>query len=99
LPQVVRQLSGATAETVQLFDRGKLVPGFKADVNVIDLDALTLHGPVIRYDLPGNGRRLDQEATGYVATICNGQVIRRNDKPTDARPGRVIRGARALAAE
>jgi len=98
LPQVVRALSGATAETVQLFDRGKLAPGYKADVNVIDLDALTLHGPVIRYDLPGKGRRLDQEATGYVATICNGQVIRRNDQPTEARPGRVIRGTRSLMA-
>ena len=98
LPQVVRALSGATAETVQLFDRGKLAPGYKADVNVIDLDALTLHGPVIRYDLPSKGRRLDQEATGYVATICNGQVIRRNDQPTEARPGRVIRGTRSLMA-
>jgi N-acyl-D-aspartate/D-glutamate deacylase len=63
---------------------------------VIDLDRLTLHAPVVRHDLPGGGRRLDQEATGYVATIVNGEVIRRIDQPTDRRPGRLVRGAQAV---
>ena len=52
-----------------------------------------------RDDLPGGGRRLDQGATGYVATICNGTVIRRGDRPTGARPGRVVRGSQPAPAE
>jgi len=67
--------------------------GCKADLNVIDLERLALHAPVVRYDLPGGGRRLDQAATGFVATIVSGEVIRRHDAATGARPGRVVRGA------
>ena len=92
LAQAVKALAADPARLVQLHDRGRLVPGFKADVNVIDLDALALHRPVIRDDLPGGGRRLDQSATGYVATICAGQTIRRHDQPTGARPGKLVRG-------
>ncbi|MFM2371721.1 MAG: hypothetical protein RIS85_1443, partial [Pseudomonadota bacterium] len=80
------------ARVVGLKDRGLLRTGYKADVNVIDMAALALHAPVVRHDLPGGGRRLDQTATGYVATVVSGQVIRRNDLPTPQRPGKVVRG-------
>jgi N-acyl-D-aspartate/D-glutamate deacylase len=76
-----------------LCDRGRIAPGYKADLNIIDLDALHLHAPHVRYDLPGGGRRLDQKATGFVATIVSGQLIRRNDEPSGERPGRLVRGA------
>lgn len=92
LPQAVRALTARPAATVGLEDRGLLAPGYKADVNVIDPAGMKLHLPVIRRDLPTGGRRLDQAATGYVATICSGTVIRRDDQPTGARPGRVVRG-------
>ncbi len=90
--EVVHMLSAKPARVVGLMDRGLLRVGYKADVNVIDLAALRLHAPVIRHDLPGGGRRLDQTASGYVATVVSGQVIRRGDQPTDQRPGRVVRG-------
>ncbi len=93
LPHAVRALSRAPAETAGLRDRGLLVPGYKADANVIDLAGLTLHAPEVRYDLPAGGRRLDQRATGYVATIVSGRVILSDDQPTTERPGRVVRGA------
>jgi N-acyl-D-amino-acid deacylase len=93
--RAVRALAAKPAEAVGLGDRGRLAPGYKADVNVIDPDRLALHRPVVKRDLPGSGRRLDQAATGYVATICNGTVIRRDDTPTGARPGQVVRGAQA----
>ena len=66
--------------------------GYKADLNVIDHDALRLHKPIIVHDLPAGGRRLDQTADGYVATIVSGEVIAENGVPTDARPGRLMRG-------
>ena len=98
LADAIHALAAKPAKVMGLNDRGVLAPGYKADVNVIDLHALTLHTPVIRFDLPGNGRRLDQTARGYVATIVNGQVIRRDDVSTGARPGRVVRGSQTAPA-
>jgi N-acyl-D-aspartate/D-glutamate deacylase len=95
LQQAVRTLAHDPAKTVGLLDRGVLKPGFKADLNVIDLDRLTLHAPEVKYDLPAGGRRLDQAATGYEATIVSGQVIARSGMPTGLLPGQVVRGARA----
>jgi N-acyl-D-aspartate/D-glutamate deacylase len=66
--------------------------GYKADLNVVDQDALRLHKPTVRHDLPAGGRRLDQGADGYVATIVSGVVIAENGVPTDARPGKLVRG-------
>ena len=99
LAQAVHALAARPAEVMGLSDRGQLAVGYKADINLIDLDALRLHAPVIRYDLPGGGKRLDQAATGYVATICGGQVIRRNDRPTGSRPGKLVRGQQSVPAQ
>jgi N-acyl-D-aspartate/D-glutamate deacylase len=97
LPQAVHMLSAKAARAVGLGDRGVLRIGAKADINVIDLDRLRLHRPEIVYDLPAGGRRLDQRATGYDATIVSGEIIRRFGEPTDALPGKLVRGARALS--
>ena len=90
---IVRKQSALTAEVVGLSDRGTLEVGKRADINVIDLDRLTLHPPRPSDDLPAGGRRILQDATGYVATIVNGVVTRRNDADTGARPGRLVRAA------
>jgi N-acyl-D-aspartate/D-glutamate deacylase len=92
LAEAVKMLSSRPARVVGLEDRGLLRTGYKADLNVIDIDRLTLHAPVVRHDLPGGGRRLDQAASGYRATVVSGQVIRRDDQPTALRPGQVVRG-------
>ena len=47
------------------------------------------------YDLPAGGRRLMQRAEGYTATVVAGQVTYRDGEPTDALPGRLLRGARS----
>jgi N-acyl-D-aspartate/D-glutamate deacylase len=96
-PEVVRMLSGANAEAMGLKDRGLLANGYKADINVIDYDALKLHRPEAVYDLPSGGRRIVQRADGYAATIVSGQVTYRNGVPTDALPGKVVRGPQAAA--
>jgi N-acyl-D-amino-acid deacylase len=92
VPQAVRELTSVPARVAGLGDRGRIGVGYKADLNVIDHAALRLHKPVISYDLPAGGRRLDQTAEGYVATVVSGQVISENGVPTDARPGRLVRG-------
>jgi N-acyl-D-aspartate/D-glutamate deacylase len=94
LEHAIRMQTRDTAWLYGLRDRGVLAPGFKADVNVIDLENLTLHAPEIVYDLPAGGRRFVQKATGYTATVLNGQVTFENGEPTGALPGGLLRGAR-----
>ncbi|VBA48819.1 N-acyl-D-amino-acid deacylase family protein [Mycobacterium attenuatum] len=96
--EAVRELTSVPARVAGLADRGRIAVGYKADLNVIDHDALRLHKPVIRYDLPAGGRRLDQTAEGYVATVVSGEVIAENGVPTAARPGKLIRGRQFAAA-
>ena len=94
----IRELTSAPARVAGLADRGRIAVGYKADVNVIDHGAVRLHKPVIAHDLPGGGRRLDQSADGYVATVVSGEVIAEHGVPTDARPGKLIRGRQSAPA-
>jgi len=96
LAEVVKRLTADTASAVGLNDRGIVAPGYRADINVIDYGRLALHAPRMTADLPGGGRRLSQLATGYVATLVNGQITYRDGNPSSALPGRLIRGARAM---
>jgi N-acyl-D-aspartate/D-glutamate deacylase len=91
LEQLIKQHCHDTAAAVGLSDRGQLVPGLRADVNVIDFDNLQALRPEIHHDLPAGGRRLLQRANGYVHTICSGEEIYNNGVPTGALPGRLIR--------
>ena len=95
LEHVIRMQTADTAAAVGLYDRGRLAPGMRADVNIIDYDGLRLHAPQVAYDLPAGGRRLIQRADGYVATIVAGEVTYRGGEPTDALPGRLLRGPQA----
>lgn len=99
LEEVIKLQTADTAHWVGLHDRGLLKPGYRADLNIIDYDKLTLHRPTILRDLPAGGRRLMQYATGYSATIVAGQTIYRNGDPTGAKPGRLVRGAQPVPSE
>jgi N-acyl-D-amino-acid deacylase len=94
LEYLVRKQTLDTATLFGLTDRGVLAVGKKADVNVIDFDALGLGVPKMAYDLPAGGRRLIQGATGYDATVVSGVVTRRYGVDTGARPGQLLRGVR-----
>jgi N-acyl-D-amino-acid deacylase len=90
--QAIRSLTADPAHAVGLLDRGILSVGRKADVNVVDYDALRLDAPHVLYDLPAGGRRITQGARGYEAMIVSGQVVSRHGEPTGALPGRLVRG-------
>ncbi|WP_084397903.1 N-acyl-D-amino-acid deacylase family protein [Henriciella aquimarina] len=90
---IVKRQTADTAHWMGLNDRGLIAPGYRADLNVIDYNNLTLYKPEILRDLPASGRRLMQRASGYTATIVAGQVIYRDGDPTGAKPGRLVRGA------
>ena len=87
-----------TARAAGLADRGVLAPGYRADLNVIDLDALRLRRPVVHHDLPGGGRRLLQRADGYRHTFVLGVETYADGTDTGQLPGRLIRGPQAAPA-
>ena len=91
LEEAVRLQTTATAEVIGLSDRGRISPGLRADINIIDFNKLELHAPRAVNDLPAGGRRLVQSASGYVATIVNGIITRRDGSDTGERPGRLVR--------
>ncbi|MDE3087028.1 MAG: amidohydrolase family protein [Acidobacteriota bacterium] len=92
--EAVRRLTSSTADLFGLGDRGRLLPGAKADLNVIDFPRLGLRRPELVHDLPGSARRLVQRSTGYLATVNAGEVTIDRGEDTGARPGALVRGAR-----
>ena len=87
----VKMLTKDPADLYGLNDRGVIAAGKKADINIIDLEALNLHMPWVANDLPTGAPRLLQKADGYVATLVAGQVTCSNGRDTGARPGRLVR--------
>jgi N-acyl-D-amino-acid deacylase len=88
------QAIGETADFFGFKDRGRLAPGLRADVNLIDFDGLRLHQPEVVHDLPAGGRRLVQRVDGYRATLVAGIPVFEDGEETGARPGRLVRAGR-----
>jgi N-acyl-D-aspartate/D-glutamate deacylase len=95
LESIIARQSQKTAAWMGLHDRGVLAPGYRADLNVIDMDRLKLHLPEVRRDLPAGGRRLYQRAEGFRLTLVAGTAVLRDDQLTGAKPGRLVRGPQA----
>jgi N-acyl-D-amino-acid deacylase len=89
LAEAVRRMTSAPADLLGASDRGRLEPGAAADINVIDLAALTSRPIETVYDLPSG--RLIQRATGYRATLVNGEPIVLDDEHTGTHAGTVLR--------
>ena len=95
---VVHKLTRDSAEVYGLEDRGLIAPGYKADLNLIDYDALQLERPHMVHDLPASGKRLIQKASGYRLTIKSGEITYQNGEFTGAMPGRLLRGGQQASA-
>ncbi len=91
LEMLVKRQTSETADFFGLNDRGRLAPGLRADVNLIDFEHLRLHKPELVHDMPANGRRFVQRVEGYEATICAGTPIFERGKHTGAMPGKLVR--------
>jgi N-acyl-D-aspartate/D-glutamate deacylase len=94
LEWMVKKQSHDTARLYGLTDRGTVEVGAVADLNLIDYDRLQLGNPVVVDDLPAGGKRIVQDATGYVETIKSGVTTFADGQETGARPGALLRGAR-----
>jgi N-acyl-D-aspartate/D-glutamate deacylase len=94
IESIVHGHTQRTARHVGWMDRGVVAPGYVADLNAIELDALGCHAPTIVHDLPAGGRRLMQTATGYRYTVKSGAVTFQDGEHTGELPGELLRGTR-----
>lgn len=91
LPFLVNMLTERNARFLGLKDRGVIAGGMKADINIVDLEKLSLPLPQVVRDLPAGGRRMVQKSRGYVATLVSGEAVAENGEVTSARPGHWVR--------
>ncbi|MFN8641613.1 MAG: amidohydrolase family protein [Candidatus Binatia bacterium] len=91
LAEAIHRLSARPAKVLGLVDRGTLVPGAFADVNVLDPARLRFGYPEYVRDFPNGTGRLRVRAEGYAATLVNGRVVSQRGVHTGERPGRVLR--------
>jgi N-acyl-D-aspartate/D-glutamate deacylase len=94
LEMLVKRQTSETADFFGLSDRGRLVPGLRADLNLIDYDRLGVKKPELVHDMPANGRRFVQKVDGYEMTIVAGAPIFEHGEHTGALPGRLVRAGR-----
>lgn len=91
IEEAVRRLTSDTADLFGFTDRGVLRPGAYADVNVIDLDNLTLPQPEFVHDLPNGAGRYIQGSSGYDYTLVNGEVFMDHGAHTGTLAGQLVR--------
>jgi N-acyl-D-amino-acid deacylase len=81
LETAVYKMTGLTAKTFGLEDRGVLKAGLAADITIFDPqvdETATFEKPI-------------QPAKGIETVIVNGKIVWRDGKPTGTRPGKVLR--------
>ena len=102
LEHLVKRQTSETADFFGFSDRGRLAPGLRADINVIDFDNLKVRKPELVHDMPAGGPRFVQHVQGYETTLVAGTPIFERGEHTGAMPGRLVRAGResaVLAAE
>src|ERR1700734_1296137 len=91
---LIKRQTSETADFFGLSDRGRLTPGLRADINIIDYDKLQVQKPELVHDMPANGRRFVQKVDGYEATFVAGTQIYERGVHTGALPGKLVRDGR-----
>jgi N-acyl-D-aspartate/D-glutamate deacylase len=91
---LIKRQTSETADFFGLSDRGRLTPGLRADINIIDYDKLQVQKPELVHDMPANGRRFVQKVDGYEATFVAGTQIFERGTHTGALPGKLVRDGR-----
>ena len=94
LEHLVKRQTSETADFFGFADRGRLAPGLRADVNLIDFDGLAVQKPELVHDMPANGRRFVQRVTATRRRFVAGEPIFERGEHTGAMPGRLVRAGR-----
>ena len=96
LEKLVHGYTQRNAQHVGWRDRGVIAPGYRADINLIDVANLSLSPPHTVTDLPSGASRFLQKAHGYKKTFKNGVCTFENGEWTGALPGKLLRGEQKL---
>jgi N-acyl-D-amino-acid deacylase len=83
LEEAIRRLTSLPAANLKIQRRGRLAPGFYADVVVFDPATIADHATF---------ERPHQYATGVMHVFVNGVQVLKDGEHTGAKPGRVVRG-------
>ena len=94
LEEAVKLITCDPATQFGFHDRGLLREGMAADMVVFDPDTVGPRMPEVVCDLPAGAKRLRQKADGIRATVVNGHVLLRDNEPTGALPGKLLRKKR-----
>jgi len=92
LEQAVRKITAEAAEIWGMKQRGRLAPGWFADVVVFDAETIDRGPERPVFDMPGEGMRYTRDGVGVDAVLVNGEVVHAAGAYTDARPGVVVEG-------
>ncbi|MGA2210235.1 MAG: amidohydrolase family protein [Acidimicrobiales bacterium] len=94
LERAIEMMTDVPARLYGLRQRGRLEPGYFADVFVFDPETVS-SGPARRvWDLPGDSLRLTASSTGVRRVLVNGVVTVADGESTGALPGTVLRSGR-----
>ena len=94
LEEAIRLLTDVPARLYGLAERGRITPGWHADLVLFD-PATVDHGPErTRYDLPAGAPRLVADAYGISSVLVGGVEVCRDGVATGALPGTVLRSGR-----
>jgi N-acyl-D-amino-acid deacylase len=89
LEQAVRKITADAADIWGLSDRGRLKPGYAADIVVFDADTIDRLEERPVHDVPGDGMRYIRSSTGVEVVLVNGEVAWAHGAYTDARAGAI----------
>jgi N-acyl-D-amino-acid deacylase len=92
LGEAIRLVTSVPAERYGLVGRGRLAPGYAADLVVFDPARVGTRPTTMVHDLPQGQRRLLQGAEGVEHVLVNGGAVVEHGVPTARRAGRVLRG-------
>jgi N-acyl-D-aspartate/D-glutamate deacylase len=93
--EAIRRMTSLPARLVGLADRATLLPGMRADVNVLDPERVAECMPELVHDFPGGAPRFLQRSCGYRATLVNGEISVEEGELTGARAGCATKGSRS----
>jgi len=97
LEDAIHQITDRPAQLYGLTQRGRVAPGFHADLVVFDPATIAPGAIHTRRDLPAGAARLFAEAEGIEHVFANGVEVVRGKQLTGERPGTVLRSGRDTA--